>query len=386
MKLPEQITLTSGRWIKYEYDANGVKLKKTLSTGKVIDYEEDDIYENGVLYQTAHDEGRIVDGIYEYDIKDHLGNLRVSFKDSLGITKITQVNAYGAFGDDLPTVKYINSLKKNNFTYSTYEKEDDFGIGVFDAHARAFDPITPRFWQIDVLSELATRFSPFSYCLNNPLRYTDPDGRMAVAIDDYFSTQGKYLGSDGAKTDNVRIIETKTWNENKVIDGNGKESIDNQVGNQNSQKFSEAKIDTKSALNVYEHYNPTGLKLKAIENKRVDGSLGGGMAFTTLTVGNKLKEKFMAISVQGNYRSGFADHASEITNIFSHEDQHYKDFKTLGVSKFLNVSVPLLEQRAIHTQMEHSSFIGTRPYFKRVVDAYSKQFNNDPTQPTPPLK
>ena len=133
-------------------------------------------------------------------------------------------------------------------------------------------------------------------------------------------------------------------------------------------------------------HNPTDLKLKAIENKRVDGSLGGGMAFTTLTIGNKLKEKFMAISVQGNYRSGFADHANEITNIFSHEDQHYKDFKTLGVSKFLKVSVPLLEQRAIHTQMEHSSFTDTRPYFKRVVDAYGIQFNNDPTQPTPPLK
>ena len=43
LKLPKQIFLTGGRWIKYEYDANGTKLKKTLSTGKVTDYEEDEI-------------------------------------------------------------------------------------------------------------------------------------------------------------------------------------------------------------------------------------------------------------------------------------------------------------------------------------------------------
>ena len=121
MKLPERIKFTNSNWINYEYDAEGTKLKKTLSTGKVTDYEEDEIYENSILYQTSHDEGRIVNGIYEYNITDHLGNLRVAFKDSLGIAKITQVNAYGAFGDDLPTLKYINSLKINRYNFNGKE-------------------------------------------------------------------------------------------------------------------------------------------------------------------------------------------------------------------------------------------------------------------------
>ena len=89
LKLPQKIYLTGSRWIEYQYDASGTKLKKTLSTGKVTEYEEDDIYENGVLYQTSHDEGRIVDGVYEYDIKDHLGNTRVSFRDVGGTRGFT---------------------------------------------------------------------------------------------------------------------------------------------------------------------------------------------------------------------------------------------------------------------------------------------------------
>ncbi|MCU0471048.1 MAG: hypothetical protein MUF58_20905 [Arcicella sp.] len=176
LKLPERINLTGSRWIEYEYDASGVKLKKTLSTGKVTDYEEDDIYENGVLYQTAHEEGRIVSGVYEYDIKDHLGNTRISFKDKSGIPEVTQVNQVGAWGEELPTLSYVNTPKVNNFTYSTYEKENDFGMGVFDAHARVYDPVTPRFWQIDPMAETYHDLSGYNYVANNPILLIDPYG------------------------------------------------------------------------------------------------------------------------------------------------------------------------------------------------------------------
>jgi RHS repeat-associated protein len=180
LKLPQKIFLTNNRWIEYEYNAEGMKLKKTLSTGKVTDYEEDEIYENNVLYQTSHDEGRIVNGVYEFDIKDHLGNTRVSFKDNNGTAQITQANHTGAWGETLPTLSYQNTPKINNFTYSTYEKENDFGIGVFDAHARVYDPTVPRFWSIDPLAELSRRFSPYVYAYDNPTRFIDPDGMYST--------------------------------------------------------------------------------------------------------------------------------------------------------------------------------------------------------------
>jgi hypothetical protein len=77
LKLPEKITLTGGRWIEYEYDAGGMKLKKTLSTGKYTDYEEDEIYEDGILYQTSHDEGRIVAVVGVFSHQQHLRQLTV---------------------------------------------------------------------------------------------------------------------------------------------------------------------------------------------------------------------------------------------------------------------------------------------------------------------
>ena len=64
------------------FDTEGTKLKKIVSGGETTDYEEDDIYVNGKLYQTSHDEGRIVEGVYEYNITDQNNDLRVAFKDS----------------------------------------------------------------------------------------------------------------------------------------------------------------------------------------------------------------------------------------------------------------------------------------------------------------
>ncbi|MDZ7899128.1 MAG: DUF6443 domain-containing protein [Arcicella sp.] len=212
LKLPKQITLTGGRWIRYEYDASGTKLKKTLSTGKVFDYEEDEIYEDGILYQTSHDEGRIVDGIYEYNITDHLGNTRVSFRDFGGVAQATQVNHVGAWGEPLPSLSLVNTPKINNFTLSTYEKENDFGIGVFDAHARVFDPVTPRFWSQDIMSEKHFDLTPYSFVKNNPVMFVDLDGN------DWF-----YYSRNG---------QDPTWNwqegnkyDTKIKDSNGKNVI-----------------------------------------------------------------------------------------------------------------------------------------------------------------
>jgi RHS repeat-associated protein len=340
---------------------------------------------------------------FEYSLKDHLGNLRVSCRcgepnrdvagaiiatgqPGAGITPLAviQEQYYDAWG--LAFTEVTGTAIEDRFKYNGKELLRDLDLGWNDYGARMYDASMSRWSTIDPLAEKMPSYSPYSFAFNNPVRFIDPDGRAPVPIDDYFNKEGKYLGSDNAKTDNVRIIEQNTWDTNKTINENGKETIDNQLGNQSSQKFSEAKLDTKSALNVYQHYNSTDLTLKAVENKYPDGRLAGGMGFTAKTSGGKLISKYIEVSVQGNYQKGISDHANEITNTFVHEGQHYKDFKTLGVSKFMSTSVPLLEQRAILTQMNHPSFLGTRPYYQKVTDAYGKQFNYDPTKPIPPLK
>ena len=56
------------------------------------------------------------------------------------------------------------------------------------------------------------RFSPYNYTWDNPIMFVDYDGMFATPPDDYIDAGGKYLGSDGASTKNIRIINKVDWN------------------------------------------------------------------------------------------------------------------------------------------------------------------------------
>ena len=47
-------------------------------------------------------------------------------------------------------------------------------------HARYYDPRTSVWQSVDPLAEKYAGVSPFAYCLNNPIKYVDPDGRDIV--------------------------------------------------------------------------------------------------------------------------------------------------------------------------------------------------------------
>jgi RHS repeat-associated protein len=144
------------------------------------------IFKNDVLYQISHDEGRIIDNEYEYNIKDHLGNLKVAFRDSLGIAKITQTNSYGIFGENLSTLSYLKqSWKGDKFKFTGKEELPE--TGYTDFGARLYDNLVPRFISIDPLAEIARRFSPYTYANDNPVRFIDPDG-MATGDGDTYTT------------------------------------------------------------------------------------------------------------------------------------------------------------------------------------------------------
>ena len=184
LKLPKKVTFADGKTISYQYLSSGKKLKETTSTGDVTDYVGNVIYKNGALYQISHDEGRVIQNAsggygYEYDIKDHLGSLRVSFKDSLGIAKTTQESHTGAFGEILTSLSYINTPNPDNFDYTGHERLKTFNLGYIDAGARWLDPLVPRFISIDPLAETSRRFSPYIYAFNRPTMFIDPDGMEA---------------------------------------------------------------------------------------------------------------------------------------------------------------------------------------------------------------
>ena len=58
----------------------------------------------------------------------------------------------------------------------------EHGLNLYDFHARTYDPGTGRFLSIDPMAEKYYSISPYAYCLNNPLKFVDLDGREVVAL------------------------------------------------------------------------------------------------------------------------------------------------------------------------------------------------------------
>ena len=319
-----------------------------------------------------HDEGRIIyppsGSPYSVEVylKDHLGNIRVAFDNATG--KAKQVNAYYPFGMQIATLSSNSptTTKPNEYLYNGKMFQDELGLNWYDYGARMYDPVVGRWWSVDPLAEVSRRWSPYVYCYNNPIRFIDPDG---MRVDDYFNKEGKYLGKDEAKTDNVKIIDQIDWNSNKSINVDGTESIEHATGKANSTDFSVSNLTEDATLSVYDHYNPTDLNLAAKQNE----TGAGGLTFHAEMKDGKTSER-IDVKIEGNKRTKVADHASEIINSFSHEEQHYNDYKALGFERYKNFPLERLEQRAVSTQMNHESYGGTRPGYQSAVIKYGQSY------------
>ena len=243
------ITFDDAKMITTEYDAEGTKLKKIVSGGETTDYEEDDIYVNGALYQTSHDEGRIVNGVYEYNINDHLGNLRVAFKDSAGIAVPTQSIFYDPWGLSMKGMSVTrNSLNFNRFQYNG--KETQLEIGFIDLGNRMINPTIGRMLSVDRFSEKYEHLSPFHFTGNNPISIVDINGDSLILF-----KNGTYISTiDNGKK------EITGFNQESKTAKNGEETF---TGGQ-SFSFNDIEDDKKGIVSGE-------LKLKFVQDSEIQG-------------------------------------------------------------------------------------------------------------------
>jgi RHS repeat-associated protein len=232
LNLPKTITKTStGETLNYTYDATGQKLRKVYGSS-TRDYISGIEYSNNTIEFIQTEEGRAIPGsnyTYEYLIKDHLGNTRAMVKQN---GEISQVQDYYAFGLEMNPGNAKGTSPNNLYRYNGKEKQTELSLDQLDYGARFYDPMIGRWNVVDPLAEMSRRHNPYSYAINNPIRFIDVDGM-------YAGEAGSFKSGD------------KDFNDVLAFYGIG--------GNQNSSKQDQDDPSKKRRPSVMEYY-------KAISN------------------------------------------------------------------------------------------------------------------------
>ena len=185
LNLPVTATKQGVLNLAYTYDATGRKLKK-VSNGVSRDYVNGIEYNvNGIdIILTEEGVARNNGGrySYEYNLTDHLGNVRYTFHQhpETKALEAIQQDDYYAFG------KRFGDGGVNKYLYNGKELQDE--LGQLDYGARFYDPEIARWSVGDPLAEMYLGHSPYNYVLNNPINNIDPDGR---------SVNTKYVDKNG---------------------------------------------------------------------------------------------------------------------------------------------------------------------------------------------
>ena len=164
-----------------------------------------------------------------WNIKDHLGNVRVVFDNDLNIL---EKNNYYAFG-----MRWTDQQNQFNYTYNGKEEQRGIGAGLLAYGFRFYDPAIGRFTSIGPLAEIYSYQSPYVYADNNPIKYIDFMGLGSS----YNWDTGKYEDEDGNEV---------SWNNVQSEYGIGSSSSSSDDGDDPIKKGYKGKVELDVATPI----------------------------------------------------------------------------------------------------------------------------------------
>lgn len=192
----------NGSTVSFLYNADG---KRAKMKGESVDlptrYYVDNIYEeeqlNGITTYRLYLGGDAYSAPAVYSGDGTTGNIFFIGRDRLGsITHITDLNgnliqqySYNPWGSlREPSTQQNYSIGNEPSLllgrgYCGHEHLPDFGL--INMNGRLYDPVIGRFLSTDNYVQEPSNsqnFNRYSYCLNNPLKYTDPSGESLALV------------------------------------------------------------------------------------------------------------------------------------------------------------------------------------------------------------
>ena len=181
--------------ISMGYNIDGVRCNKTVITGSGVvsttyHYEganlmHEVVTKNGTttnrkyLYNSQGIVGFIQNDVEYIYHKNIFGDVVAIYQ---GATKVAEY-AYDAYGRNFINVDIDGIATSNPFRYRGYYWDSD--LNLYYLISRYYDPATSRFINADSLEYLDPEtiggLNLYTYCLNNPIMYADPNGHVVIS-------------------------------------------------------------------------------------------------------------------------------------------------------------------------------------------------------------
>ena len=195
LKHPKTVASGTTSTLTYIYDAGGNKLSVSQDGTVKNYYCGDFVYTSGlsvdyILTPNGQMTRSALTGAYtaQYNITDHLGNVRSVVNSSGTVLQSTDYYPFGlAFSDaNVTNNRYLyNGKELENYTIgSSY-------LGTLDYGARHYDARIGRWTVPDPMAEKYYGLSAYNYCANNPIMLVDQNGNNPI-----YDIYGNLLGTD----------------------------------------------------------------------------------------------------------------------------------------------------------------------------------------------
>lgn len=160
----------------YSYDGAKVKVQDSGNTNGYDYLGSLTLVKTNNTLTPEHNfgEGMIKGNEVMYFEKDHLGSIRSVLNNS---GTVLEKNDYYPFGQRHANSSYVVSAN-NRYKFNGKEDQTVGALGLLDYGARMYDGQIARWLNMDPLSEKYYSTSPYIYCLGNPVKFVDPDGKV----------------------------------------------------------------------------------------------------------------------------------------------------------------------------------------------------------------